>query len=85
MLGKYEDTWHAMDRAIVLERWKIPLLVRATPVMPVVPANFMLALTSIDDFTYVWNDQMSEWAPIRDQGILTPGGVAAMHGVHAQI
>lgn len=54
LLGKYEDTWHAMDRAIVLERWKIPLLVRATPVMPVVPANFMLALTSIDDFTYVW-------------------------------
>jgi len=49
-----QATWRAMDRAIVRERWKIPLLVRATPVMPVVPSNFLLALTSIDDWTYAW-------------------------------
>ena len=40
----------------------------------------------IHDFTYVWNENMAEWAPIRDQqGLLnqTGGGIAAMHGAHA--
>lgn len=54
MLGDYEESWHSLDRAIVHERWKIPLLVRSTPIMPVVPTNFMLALTSVDDWTYTW-------------------------------
>ena len=34
--------------------WKIPLLVRSTPVAPVVPSNFLLALTSIDAWTFTW-------------------------------
>lgn len=55
MLGPNAQTvWYSLDRAIVRERWKIPLLVRATPVMPVVPINFFLALTSIDEWTYAW-------------------------------
>ena len=54
MLGENAELWHSLDRALVRERWKIPLLVRSTPVMPVVPTNIMLALTSIDQWTYTW-------------------------------
>ena len=54
MLGDHASTWHAIDSALSQEKWKIPLLLRATPVMPLVPANFMLALTSVDEWTYLW-------------------------------
>ena len=54
LLGEHQAVWHALDYAIVRERWKIPLLVRSTPVMPVVLTNFLLALTSIDTWTYTW-------------------------------
>lgn len=54
LLGEHSHVWHSVDRALARDGWKIPLLVRSTPVMPVVITNFLLALTSIDDFTYVW-------------------------------
>jgi uncharacterized membrane protein YdjX (TVP38/TMEM64 family) len=54
MLGDYDSSWRSLDAAIVRERWKIPLLVRSTPVMPVVLTNFLLAMTAIDDWTYTW-------------------------------
>lgn len=53
-LGEHEAMWNSLDAAIVRERWKIPLLMRSTPVMPVVLTNFFLALTSIDEWTYSW-------------------------------
>lgn len=55
LLGeKHAATWNAIDRAVVTDGFKIPLLLRLTPVMPVVLSNAMLALTSVDAFTYVW-------------------------------
>ena len=53
-LGENATAFHQIDRAIVREKWKIPLLVRSTPVMPVVPTNVLLGLTSIDQWTYTW-------------------------------
>jgi uncharacterized membrane protein YdjX (TVP38/TMEM64 family) len=46
--------WYAIDGALVRDGYKIPLLLRMTPVMPVVLANSMLALTSVDSLTYTW-------------------------------
>ena len=54
LLGEHSHIWHSVDQALARDGWKIPLLVRSTPVMPVVITNFLLALTSIDDLTYVW-------------------------------
>ena len=54
MLGKHTATWSAIDNAISQEGYRIPLLLRLTPVMPVVLTNAMLSLTSVDVFTYAW-------------------------------
>jgi len=54
VLGEHSDVWRSVERALARDGWKIPLLLRSTPVMPVVLTNFLLALTSVDDFTYVW-------------------------------
>jgi len=54
MLGQHTETWSAIDKAIAKEGYKIPLLLRLTPVMPVVLTNAMLSLTSVDAFTYAW-------------------------------
>ena len=73
LLGEHADVWHSLDRAVVRERWKIPLLVRSTPVMPVVPTNFVLALTSIDQLTYVWTVTIG----------MIPAGLPYVYGVSA--
>ena len=54
MLGEHTATWSAIDNAISQEGYRIPLLLRLTPVMPVVLTNAMLSLTSVDAFTYAW-------------------------------
>lgn len=54
LLGSHADTWKALDGAISREGFRIPLLLRLTPVMPVVLGNAMLSLTSVDAFTFVW-------------------------------
>lgn len=54
LLGEHASVWHSLELALARDGWKIPLLVRSTPVMPVVLTNFMLALTSVDDWTYTW-------------------------------
>ena len=54
MLGAHMDTWSAIDGAISREGYRIPLLLRLTPIMPVVLTNAMLSLTSVDAFTYAW-------------------------------
>ena len=43
-----------MDSAITAEGFRIPLLLRLTPVMPVVGTNVLLSATSVDLFTYTW-------------------------------
>ena len=54
MLGEHASVWRSLEVALARDGWKIPLLVRSTPVMPVVLTNLLLALTSIDDWTYNW-------------------------------
>ena len=54
LLGSKADIWTAMDAAITREGYKIPLLLRLTPVMPVVLTNAMLSLTSVDALTFTW-------------------------------
>lgn len=54
LLGKHTETYSAVDAALVRQGFRIPLLLRLTPVAPVVLCNVLLSLTSIDPITYVW-------------------------------
>lgn len=54
LLGNRANQWQALDSAVAAEGCKIALLLRLTPVIPVVPTNMLLALTSIDAWTFMW-------------------------------
>ena len=53
-LGRQSSTWQAVDGAIAADGYKIPLLLRLTPVLPPFLTNALLSLTSIDAWTYLW-------------------------------
>jgi len=54
LLGEHAEVWHSLDGAIVEQGAMIPLLFRLTPAAPVVLANVVLSLTSVDAWTYAW-------------------------------
>ena len=53
-LGRYRESWQALDSALSAEGWQIALLIRLAPVAPLVVSNILLSLTSIRQRTYVW-------------------------------
>tara|TARA_B110001452_G_scaffold219214_1_gene191189 strand:- start:360 stop:1082 length:723 start_codon:yes stop_codon:yes gene_type:complete len=53
-LGRQSSAWQAVDGAIAADGYKIPLLLRLTPVLPPFLTNALLSLTSIDAWTYLW-------------------------------
>ena len=59
-LGKQHSKWHAINEALAKDGWQIPLLIRCSPVSPVVITNILLSLTSISPFTYVWTTFVGE-------------------------
>ena len=54
LLGRHQNRWVAIDEALRRDGWHIPLLLRCSPVSPVVLTNILLALTSISQTTFVW-------------------------------
>lgn len=54
MLGRYARHWEALDEALTAEGYQIALLIRVTPVMPMVLINVLLSMTSISQWTYGW-------------------------------
>lgn len=53
-LGRRASMWQSVDCAIADDGYKIPLLLRLTPVLPPFITNALLSLTSIDGWTYLW-------------------------------
>ena len=53
-LGKRAGMWRSLDAALAEHGWQIPLLVRCSPISPVVLTNVALALTSVSTVDYVW-------------------------------
>jgi len=53
-LGKHHGKWMAIDRAVATDGWQISLLIRCSPLSPLVITNILLALTSISQFSFVW-------------------------------
>lgn len=55
MLGeKGRAKWEALDAAITADGPWLALLIRLSPLSPMVLTNFLLSLTSISPFHYVW-------------------------------
>lgn len=59
-LGKHHARWRSLDAALAEHGWQIPLLVRCSPISPVVLTNVALALTSVSTFDYVWTILVGE-------------------------
>ena len=50
----------ALDRALSKHGAQIPLLIRCSPLSPVVLTNVLLALTSVSQLTYLWTTLVGE-------------------------
>ena len=59
-LGRHHGTWMALDAAFQEHGWQIPLLIRCSPISPVVITNILLSLTSITPWTYLWTTFIGE-------------------------
>jgi len=53
-LGRHQQRWRALDKALAADGWQISLLIRCSPVSPVVITNILLSLTSISQLSYTW-------------------------------
>lgn len=76
MLGAHKERWLALDAALAEHGYAIPLLIRCSPVSPVVLTNTLLSLTSVRPFTYLWTTLVGEIVTS------TPIAYAAHVGTH---
>ena len=60
LLGPHHARWLALDRALSEHGAQIPLLIRCSPLSPVVITNVLLSLTSVSQFTYMWTCLVGE-------------------------
>jgi len=60
LLGSHHARWLALDRALSEHGAQIPLLIRCSPLSPVVITNVLLSLTSVSQFTYMWTCLVGE-------------------------
>ena len=54
MLGRHAQRWQALDAALVADGPLLALLIRVTPLAPLVVTNTLLSLTSISQKNYCW-------------------------------
>ena len=59
LLGQRAAKWRALDAAIVADGPMLALLIRCSPLFPLVVTNALLSLTSVSHFTYVWTTLVS--------------------------
>lgn len=54
LLGRHASKWKALDNALIADGPALALLIRVTPLMPLVATNILLSLTSISHTSYCW-------------------------------